>query len=168
MVGGSRYFARVCGLHNHITIAKHNMRTSTSEQATSRMCKEPCTHPMYALTASMVITTQNIEQQYATPPTETTTHHLNEPMYQVRKHFIPIPSCAITLHQPKHIHVLIGYKRHPMPNICPTYFPKYCCTHIIRITCPIYFQACLHEHLPNNTLSVPADIDISFVHTNRR
>ena len=145
---GSRYFARVCGLHNHITIAKHSMRTSTSEQATSRMCKEPCTYPMYALTASMVVTTQNIEQQFAAPPTETTTHHLNEPMSQVHKHFDPVPTCAITLHQPKHIHVLVGYKRHPMPTICPI------CGHVF----------CSHQP----TVYYSQYVDNSFVHTIRR
>ena len=45
--------------------------------------------PLYALTASMIVTTQNIEQLYVTPHTDTTTHHLCKPMSQVHKQVAP-------------------------------------------------------------------------------
>lgn len=46
---------------------EHNVRISTSEQATSRRHQEPFTHPNLPLTASMVVTTQSFEQTYTTP-----------------------------------------------------------------------------------------------------
>ena len=30
----------------------------------------------------------------------------------------PSPPCATRMHQPQHMYVMVGCKRHPMPNIC--------------------------------------------------
>ena len=59
---------------------KHTVSISTSEQATSRKHKEPCTHPQSALTAGMVFTTQNFEHKY-TPlhPRQRRHYHVEEP-----------------------------------------------------------------------------------------
>ena len=37
---------------------------------------------------------------------------------------VPSPTCATRMHQPKHMHVLVGCKRHLMPKICHLYHLK--------------------------------------------
>lgn len=87
---------------------EHNVRISTSEQATSRKHKELCTHPGLPLTASVVATTQNLEQQCATP-----THgNNNTTMWNnpVSNQPVASPQGAIRIHQPKHIRALVRSK----------------------------------------------------------
>ena len=60
---------------------EHNVRISTSEQATSRKHQEPFTHPNLPLTAGMVVTTQSLENTNALPPPprQQQHHHVEEP-----------------------------------------------------------------------------------------
>ena len=83
--------------------------------------KEPFAHththtPTLPPTAGMVVTTQNLQHKCITRPcTATTTSPCGRTPLQLPKLFIS-PQCAIRINQPKHIHALVGSKRHPMPS----------------------------------------------------